>query len=315
MHAPSLKPYFFGRLVDLSGAAAFFKFLRKSLRLGIGISSPCGVTWVFGFSGINHLILFMRQCIFCGGKKNINREHLWPSWLLEKIKPTKVGGFIGHHKDLSFHAEWEVRTVCKDCNGGWMSAMETAVAPIIGPPVDDKSKFIDSPQQWTIAAWAVKTAMMLDSATARASTSSMFYTQEERDFLRVSFGIPPRTTVTLARFLGSRDIGASNSDIWVRGDVGAFPARITTFLLNCVVIQVATIHPIAVYGNRSIVIGTTQGPWDHLMVPCWPTNGRTIYWPPALALDFSDTALSYYRFADRFNLGREVPITPKAGLG
>src|ERR1019366_6700788 len=49
MPAPSLKPYFFGRFRDfgLSGAAAFFRSRRKSLRLGIGISSPFGVNWVF----------------------------------------------------------------------------------------------------------------------------------------------------------------------------------------------------------------------------------------------------------------------------
>jgi len=235
--------------------------------------------------------------------------------MLKRIRPDKISGFIGHNKNLVANRELTVRTVCEKCNHGWMNLLEQANIPLLGPLIDDNPRFIDMPQQMTIAAWAIKTAMVLDSATARASSSSMFYTQEERIALKVSSSIPPRTTVTLARFLGSKDIGTSNTHIRVRGDMGAFPACITTFLLNCLVIQIVTLHPIAEYANRTIVIGSAEGPWDHLIVSCWPANGRTIYWPPVLALDFSDTALNFYKFADRFNLGRELPIPPKGGLG
>ena len=234
--------------------------------------------------------------------------------MLRRIRPEKISGFIGHNKNLVAHRELMVRTVCKECNHGWMNLLEQANIPLLGPLIDDNSRFIDTPQQTTIAAWAVKTAMVLDSATARASTSSMFYTQEERTALWASSAIPSRTTVTLARFLGSQDIGVSNTHIRVRGDKGVFPACITTFLLNCLVVQIVTLHPIAEYGNRTIVIGSAEGPWDHLIVSCWPASGRTIYWPPVLALDFSGTALNFYRFADRFNLGTEVPIPPRGGL-
>ena len=46
----SSRRYFFGRLgVERSGfrPASFRRFLRKSTRFGIGISSPCGVFCVF----------------------------------------------------------------------------------------------------------------------------------------------------------------------------------------------------------------------------------------------------------------------------
>ena len=255
----------------------------------------------------------MRQCIFCPNKAK-SREHLWPKWLLERIKPGRIEGFIGHNKDLSFHAEWKVRSVCDACNHGWMSRMEATISPIIGPLIDDKSQFIDAPQQWSISAWAVKTAMVLDSAVS--SALPLFYTQKECDDLKESSTIPFRTTVSLARFLGDGDIGASNSEIKV-GDpkLGRFPARITTFLLNCLVIQVFTLHPTRIYGDRPILVGSTEGPWDHLIVPCWPTSGRRIYWPPPLAMDFSRTVLDFRTFADRFNLGREVPIPPKRSSG
>ena len=45
--------YFFGRPPEVGGAgfvrAVFLRSLRKSLRLGTGISLPCRVFWVGGF--------------------------------------------------------------------------------------------------------------------------------------------------------------------------------------------------------------------------------------------------------------------------
>src|SRR5271165_1669549 len=67
MCAPSLKPYFLGRFRDFgfSGAAAFFRSRRKSLRLGTGISKPFGVFWVF----------FMRHPLH-GAFQRINRANI-----------------------------------------------------------------------------------------------------------------------------------------------------------------------------------------------------------------------------------------------
>ena len=41
-----------------------------------------------------------------------------------------------------------------------MSNLETANAPLIGPPIDGKSISLDQLQRMSVAAWSVKTAML-----------------------------------------------------------------------------------------------------------------------------------------------------------
>ncbi len=262
---------------------------------------------VLGFLGT--LFSLMRRCIFCRGAAN-SKEHLWPKWVLEKIKPTEIEGFIGYNTNLSFNAEWKVRTVCKSCNQGWMSNLEGTSCGILGPLIDDTSTFLNITQRWSVAVWSVKTAMILDSALS--SALPLFYTQEERDKLMESSTIAPRTFIWLGRFLGSRDIGASTTEIKT-GEPGMniFPARVSTFLLNCLVIQVMTIHPTAEYGDRTILIRPAEGPWEHLTIGCWPTRGMNVYWPPVLAMNFGRGILDFRNFADRFNLGKDVPLPPR----
>lgn len=256
----------------------------------------------------------MRECIFCGGREKINREHVWPEWILKLVEPEKIRGFIGHNTNLEIHRELKIRSVCKTCNEGWMSELETASIPLIGPLIEDKSKFIGIPQRRSIAVWSIKTSMMMDSTTA--SASPLFYTREERYNLKTSSAIPPRTNVWLGRFIGDRDIGASMSQIKTKlPDTVSFPAQITSFVLGCLVIQVATVHLAPEYDKRTIVIDSAKGPWTELIVPCWPTDTTNIYWPPVLAFNYSDTVLDFNRFADRFNLGVNVPITPKNTTG
>lgn len=258
----------------------------------------------------------MRQCIFCGTRAG-SREHLLPAWVLERVKPVTFAGFIGHNKNVSFEAEWIVRTVCHGCNGGWMSNLETAVMPLIGRPIDDKSIALDPVQRTSVAAWSVKTAMVMDSTTKAARP--LFYTQEERHALMTSTAIPSRTTVWLGRFLGTANLGAVSVDvnIRIREKVGGefWPTRVTTFLVGHLVIQVVTVHihsatsyVRAEYRNRTVRIRCREGPWNEILVSCWPPDGRHLYWPPVLAFHENINQLNFLSLADRYMLGREIPL-------
>jgi hypothetical protein len=256
----------------------------------------------------------MRQCIFCGSKTNINREHLWPEWVLKRVEPETIIGFIGHNKDLEFKREWKVRCVCKECNEGWMHKLEDANIPIMGPLIDGRSRLLDKVQQWSIAVWSVKTSMVLDSATAPAV--SLFYTQEERYNLR-EFGLIPRgTLVWLGYFHAIHDVAAGASQIRTGlPDKVDFPTRISTFLLGSLVIQVTTSHLSPEYRDRTIVISSAERPWNYLIVPCWPTCDASVYWPPVMPLDLGGTTSDFSAFADRFNLGIDIPLPPKGSSG
>jgi hypothetical protein len=139
-----------------------------------------------------------------------------------------------------------------------------------------------------------------------------FYTQQEREELKGSSTIPLRTFVLLGQFHGTRDVGASTTEIRTGlPNMSDFPVRISNFLLGSLVIQVVSAHLAPEYGDRPIGIGSAEGPWDHLLLRCWPADGRNIYWPPLLAMDFSRTIIDFRRVSDRFNLGKDVPIPPK----
>jgi hypothetical protein len=247
----------------------------------------------------------VRKCIFCGGTP-VTREHLFPEWILAKIQPTNITGFIGRNRDLEVGPELKVRTVCKSCNGGWMSNLETRSTPLIGPRMDDTSAFLDIGGQSTISEWAVKTAMVLDSTTM--AVKPLFYTQAERDDMRLSSQIPPRTFVWLARYVGRNTIGCGSLETKHRDPFGLYHGRISTFIVGSLALQVMTVHPpYAEDHHRPIRIDPVPGPWSEILVTSWPAQWR-IYWPPILAFDDSDTIINRNRLADRWQGGEEVSL-------
>ena len=192
-----------------------------------------------------------------------------------------------------------------------MSALEVASKPLIGPRMDDISAFLDRSDQWTISAWAVKTAMVLDSTTM--GVKPLFYTQQARDDMRLSSKIPPRTFVWLARYLGRNTIGCGSLQTNHRGPLGVYHGRISTFIVGSLALQVMTVHlmtvhlPIAEDSHGPIRIDPIPGPWAEILVTSWPAGWR-IYWPPILAFDDSNTIINRDRLADRWQSGEEVPL-------
>jgi hypothetical protein len=247
----------------------------------------------------------VRTCIFCGGSP-VTREHLWPEWILGKIQPTNIAGFIGKNRNLEVGRELKVRTVCKPCNGGWMSDLEGVSKTLIEPRMDDISAFLNLTEQSTISAWTVKTAMVLDSTTM--GVKPLFYTQRERDDIRLSSKIPPKTYVWLARYLGRNTISCGSLETKHRGPFGAYHGRISTLIIGSLALQVMTVHsPIADNSHEPIRIDPIPGPWDEMLVISWPATWR-IYWPPILAFDDSKTIINRDSLADRWQTGEEVPL-------
>lgn len=109
-----------------------------------------------------------RSCVFCGGRP-VTAEHVFPRWLVPVIetlgKPLSATRVTQH--DEHIHNFWDtttidfkVRKVCGTCNGGWMSATEVAVIPILTPLVltTDPQTFTEA-EAVTLATWVAKTAL------------------------------------------------------------------------------------------------------------------------------------------------------------
>jgi hypothetical protein len=124
----------------------------------------------------------IKDCIFCGrllAPASRNRpnsrtaEHVFAEWFRRvsnhKIMNMYLGNVDGTNPQLMRRPPLTALTmkgVCKQCNNGWMSSLETAVEPIMlrvfgGVDVDQLS----ARDLKTMARWAAKTAITLSYAT------------------------------------------------------------------------------------------------------------------------------------------------------
>jgi hypothetical protein len=118
-----------------------------------------------------------RQCVFCGGRPT-TREHVWPAWARPHIAEAEADTQPHHrwviqdeHPDV--HHKWDqpansmtANAVCAACNNGWMSRLEQAAQPILESMLGGRGRVLHQSGQRTLAAWALKTAMMIDRTNA-----------------------------------------------------------------------------------------------------------------------------------------------------
>jgi hypothetical protein len=124
----------------------------------------------------------LRTCAFCGQvltSKINSKEHVWPKWLQKRLGVDNRQ-FEGIHTGIP----WGIHTIstrvqsgnslvlgaiCTSCNSGWMSELESKIAPIFEKLWDTSgtSRYIVLDQQAceTIAHWTFKTALVLNKAS------------------------------------------------------------------------------------------------------------------------------------------------------
>jgi hypothetical protein len=69
--------------------------------------------------------------------------------------------------------------VCHCCNTGWMCDLEGAAAPILKPMITGNPSTLSQAEQLTVATWATKTAMVIETATPTAQNDRFLRTQCE----------------------------------------------------------------------------------------------------------------------------------------
>ncbi|RST25311.1 hypothetical protein EF908_00350 [Streptomyces sp. WAC04770] len=113
----------------------------------------------------------MDGCVFCGARAN-SKEHVVPQWLTRQI-PTAArtadeswgryddGGNL-HMLPPRKAGTTTVKCVCTSCNSGWMSSLEAGVQPFLYDlMIGERTLSLSTEQQGVLAAWALKTLMML----------------------------------------------------------------------------------------------------------------------------------------------------------
>jgi hypothetical protein len=124
-----------------------------------------------------------RVCLFCGRTLRLSNEHIIPQWLMDHlgirdttISPTVTETASARIVNLRRHPvrAFVAGTVCGTCNNGWMSRLEADVKPILIPLIDDPRRMeaLGLHERTTIARWTVKTAAVLNRASAFGSSGN-----------------------------------------------------------------------------------------------------------------------------------------------
>ncbi len=241
-----------------------------------------------------------RQCIFCPNPAN-SKEHLWPEWALKSI---------GRHRPIvrrthgvpgkEFQSPISVKHVCRECNSGWMSALESDIKSYVQPMLHGVALALTKEQQAAICAWALKTAMVLQATT---EAKNRFYTRAERESLRLSSAIPRRSLAWLGRFSTSDGLLSDGTNIFLNVDKApkAADGCVTTIIMGQFLVQVLTIHYPPQYDSKTIRVHCGNGPWDKALIGIYPHAPR-VEWPPVHT--FTERGpISFVWLLNRWQLG------------
>lgn len=112
-----------------------------------------------------------RECKFCGAIGNDSKEHVFAVRLQEYLKISgkelymQVGDKIERQLIFGNH---KIRGVCKACNTGWMSDLESAVWPILIPMIEDKPLgLLATDQVENLILWIFKTALTMNASAIK----------------------------------------------------------------------------------------------------------------------------------------------------
>jgi len=221
--------------------------------------------------------------VFCQ-KPGSSREDvfaLWISSLLEKGTPFTLTNSHGRNKDGLKKLGVYTRDVCRSCNNEWMSRLENKTKPLISSAILGQPTKWDVSEQETIAAWAFKTALMLD----RSSIAAMKVRPEHFDFLWRQ-GVPPgsvRIAVAFYRPDDGEALHGFTAGVGV-GEPSIEGAYRIVFSVGHLVFQ---IHGHAGIDDRGVSVdlwapSARSGLWiplSNTFLPLWRSSGHELEWP------------------------------------
>jgi hypothetical protein len=188
-----------------------------------------------------------------------------------------------------------VKRVCANCNNGWMSGLEDAASKIISPLFDLRQQKISARSVPLLAAWAVKTAMALESL---ALGKSWFYSEPERRQIRLTKTLPQQTYVWLAACAEQETIYAEAHHLAGIQKSPGLQGFTVTLAFGLLAVQVLSFRlPVSAPAGTAVTVQMRDGPWDEVLISVWPAQQTDLTWPPQQAL-LGESGLKF--FAERF---------------
>lgn len=248
----------------------------------------------------------MNECFFCGPTENpLTEEHVWPLWVSRLLfGKYESSHFINIRSTgdnttglwKSRNIQVTTKTVCDKCNNVWLSNFEnTEIKPIATSLIIGNDDIVLAPgNQWKLAAWAYKMAMLLEVAVPPAERGPLFFTPSERKQFRDTTLAHERVRVFLSKYkYGQHPAHAymPRHRLTERAEQRrSFDLKISTMTAGSLGMQVMAVRSAA----SSELIYASEIEFEFLgkatesIVPIWPPNPDAIRWPPTQTMTQQD---------------------------
>jgi hypothetical protein len=233
-----------------------------------------------------------KLCIFCDGYP-VTKEHMWPDWLRNYIPRAKSKFYsrsgilfrsrtdakiVLHHGDPH---SGRIRCVCRTCNSGWMSVLQSRTKPILIPLLRGDRYSLRKREQGILAAWVTMFAMVAEfrlrsgdlAAISKDERRRFMETQRPLHNWKIWIGAigdenwkGRYTHTTLPVYSSGEIVKRTNNTVPIPN------TQTTTFVVNKLYV-----HAI----SSSVVDLHKQQISTRLVQRIWPLT-KTIKWPPRL---------------------------------
>lgn len=234
-----------------------------------------------------------KTCLFCGSADRLTDEHIYGKWLrklgyagegVREIIPGDGGQPI-IQRGGPFSKTLKI--VCRPCNNEWMKGMEENVKPLLIAMFNSRGSSVrlDEAAQLVLARWAFKTAAVASQINYR----DPFPIEHRREFhqtdqpplhTQIRIGAASIPTLPQGEHLAASWFEPRIATITRAGQSTSIPFYRATFRLITVVFDIL--------GYVAPVDMLNVDPTDDfkkLMLPIWPAEHPTIWWPPVTSLD------------------------------
>jgi hypothetical protein len=240
----------------------------------------------------------MKRCLFCHSRPTKpSAEHVFPQWLTALLPSARFVLSRKIRHDETPLAVWsnrridiKVKAVCENCNGRWMSDLESKYArPTIAEMILGLEEVsLNSERAFAICAFAFKTAVVVSSM----ANALHFFPSHERRRFASTLQSPPEIHVFVASYFGDRNKGG---DLSVSTYESSLPngdlleLYVTTWRAGHFAFQAVNPRIVVVPGARFQNYGfESNSPMSAFVCRIWPPPPSTCSWPPPETLgDYS----------------------------
>ena len=211
-------------------------------------------------------------CPFCGSDKDLTGEDVWPKWYSRFLRER---GYSVKGPGTTRGGLAILVPVCATCNNRWMSVLENDVARLLATMMDTaqtSQMTLSVHDQNVLASWAMKTAYLIDAATAPVIPRGFLHRfalrrrPDESTFIWLSVCAP---------HVAVRASKRAVDFLTPTGPTKNSPNGIViTFSVFSVVFQIVT----GFNGPARLDDGRSQ--YRDALLPIWPTPRSPVVWPP-----------------------------------